>query len=315
MAWRHALVALFPAASASVVEHPRDASRLRIINACHKEHMWIAHEGMGGVGPDVQNIKIGPEDHHDFIVFDGLHSTRYWPKLRCDEDGNNCELGESGGPGESCDKDWGCAPPVDTKFEATFGTVGGHCDDQGAEGCDFVDMSLVDGFTLPFKLEIEGDECVGKYGNTIDCSKVNLDECPDAEDMGSLGNLSLKVKNLKNQKTVGCYAPCSKLTYRQWNNTIADGHMPGDATCKDYCCPTPPESVKECRSGPVVTTEYVQAVHRFCPGVYGYAYDDGVGLISCPAGTKYQVTFHCPPGRWPPLEEEGPAKIESELIV
>ena len=28
--------------------------------------------------------------------------TRYWPKKMCDEDGLNCLLGSSGGPGEGC---------------------------------------------------------------------------------------------------------------------------------------------------------------------------------------------------------------------
>ena len=37
-----------------------------------------------------------------------------------------------------------------------------------------------------------------------------------------------------------------------------------------------------------------RVVHAVCPGVYGYAYDDGMGLAQCPAGTKYHVTFYCP---------------------
>ena len=34
-----------------------------------------------------------------------------------------------------------------------------------------------------------------------------------------------------------------------------------------------------------------------CPGVYAYAYDDGMGLAQCPAGTVYDVTFYCPAGQ------------------
>ena len=49
--------------------------------------------------------------------------------------------------------------------------------------------------------------------------------------------------------------------------------------------------------GPVVDTKYVEAVHKLCPSVYAYAYDDGMGLAQCPAGTRYDVTFYCPAGR------------------
>ena len=44
----------------------------------------------------------------------------------------------------------------------------------------------------------------------------------------------------------------------------------------------------------MIETAYVAAVHSLCPSVYAYAYDDGVGLSQCPAGTGYKVTFYCP---------------------
>ena len=40
----------------------------------------------------------------------------------------------------------------------------------------------------------------------------------------------------------------------------------------------------------------MKAVHKLCPSVYAYAYDDGVGLSHCPAGVGYDVTFYCPDG-------------------
>ena len=46
----------------------------------------------------------------------GLSSTRFWVKHGCDERGNGCAIGQSGGPGESC-PERGCAPPIDSKFE------------------------------------------------------------------------------------------------------------------------------------------------------------------------------------------------------
>lgn len=31
----------------------------------------------------------------------------------------------------------------------------------------------------------------------------------------------------------------------------------------------------------------VQTIKELCPGVYGFAYDDGVGLLRCEATTRY----------------------------
>jgi len=305
-----AIVAIVVAASTShsaSVPHLPDSppkTRLRIKNACEKEPIWIAHESGSGVGPDPQNLKIKPGEYHDFEVDDNLQSTRYWPKMRCDAEGNACLLGGSGGPGESCSGAYGCGPPVDTKFEATFGQTGKPCNTSAQEykGCDWLDMSLVDGFTLPFKLQIWGD-CAAKYANAtkvsrvVDCSALSFDECPTSENMGAAGtSVDLQVRSPGNGSVVGCYSPCSKLSFRNWNNTLAMNHTPDDAVAKDYCCPTPPESPLACRAGPVVNTSFVKMVHRACPGVYGYSYDDGMGLTTCPAGTRYEVSFFCPDG-------------------
>lgn len=278
-------------------------TRLRITSACDKEPMWIAHEAGSGVGPDAQNIKLMPLQSHDFTVYDNLKATRYWPMFRCDESGGSCLLGGSGGPGEVCDEKVGCAPAIDSKFEATFGEVGKPCNTSFPpgeyDGCDWLDVSFVDGFTVPFKLDING-ECKARFANvtghkTIDCSKISVNSCPVQEDMGKAGsNVNLQAIHPTTGEVVGCYSPCSKLTFRNWNNEIAMHHTPQDDVAKDYCCPTPPESPEACRAGPVKDTQFVQAVHHMCPGVYGYSYDDGVGLLTCPAGTTYEMTFYCP---------------------
>eukprot|EP00746_Dinoflagellata_sp_MGD_P015134 gnl/MRDRNA2_/MRDRNA2_133513_c0_seq1.p1 gnl/MRDRNA2_/MRDRNA2_133513_c0~~gnl/MRDRNA2_/MRDRNA2_133513_c0_seq1.p1 ORF type:complete len:379 (+),score=61.15 gnl/MRDRNA2_/MRDRNA2_133513_c0_seq1:92-1228(+) len=292
-------------------------SRLRISNGCMKEPIWIAHEAAGGVGPDAQNTKIAAGSSHDFTILDGMSATRYWPKMRCDEQGNHCALGGSGGPSESCDPVHGCAPPVDTKFEATWGVVGQPCNQSAKEnkGCDYFDTSLVDGFTLPFKMIIGGDCSAAlpkplKHPEVLDCSALSIDACPTSENLGAAGSdIDLRIVKPGSQEVVGCYAPCSKLTFQQWGNTIADHHTPGDSVAGPYCCPTPPVSPSSCRTGPVATTQYVQMVHKKCPGVYGYSYDDGIGLRSCPAGTQYEMVFYCPsssPSPSPPPSPPSP---------
>uniref|UniRef100_A0A7S2HG63 Apple domain-containing protein n=1 Tax=Alexandrium andersonii TaxID=327968 RepID=A0A7S2HG63_9DINO len=243
-----------------------------------------------GVGPDVQNVRLAPGETFAFKTTPGLSGTRYWPKMRCNSTGNACLLGESGGPGETCDLAIGCAPPVDTKFEASFGS---------GSAPDWVDVSLVDGWTLPFRFEMSQRCSAGEgsrgVGNVVDCSHLSFQSCPTVESVGaaSVLPLNLEVKHPTTGGVVGCYAPCSKLTFSNWGNKAAK-YAPADAEAKDYCCPTPPESPEQCRKGPVGSTHFVQAVHQNCPGVYGYSYDDGMGLILCPPNTTYDMTFYCP---------------------
>jgi hypothetical protein len=297
------------AASLPLLAMGADKSSLRITSACATEPMWIAHMAAASPGPDPQNIKLEPLQSHDMTVYPGLAATRYWPKFRCNAEGNSCKVGGSGGPGEACETTSGCAPAVDTKFEATFGSANMPCDASadsinGSPGCDFIDVSLVDGFTVGFKLKIQdckfttrnstGHRTLKSAPSLIDCSKIDMANCPTAEDMGQAGTHSLVVKNPNSGTDAGCYSPCSKLTFAQWNNPTAKGHSPQDDTCKEYCCPTPPESADACRKGPVNSTKFVEAVHSMCPGVYGYSYDDGIGLMSCPRGTQYEMIFYCP---------------------
>jgi hypothetical protein len=297
-------------------------SRLRVVNGCDKEPIWVAHMAQRDNGPDGQNIRLEPGAHFDFATPDGLAGTRYWPKMRCNPDGNDCAIGESGGPGENCNSESGCAPPVDTKFEASF----------NANGEDWVDISLVDGYTLPFKFEMRGGGCGAGFGNRsdvtlpgywgqycddmtgkhyyidhstgerfedppkiIDCSNLALDQCPTAENMGtwSAANLNV-VKPGGTGESVGCYSPCSKLIFDHWGNTFGQGLPATDGKVAPYCCPTPPMSPQACRAGPVRHTQFVQNMHKMCAGVYGYAYDDGMGLLRCSPQTKYIVTFYCP---------------------
>lgn len=253
--------------------------------------MWVAHvAGSSQSSPDRQNVQIQPGQSFTFHTPDNLLGMRYWPKFHCNREGNECQVGDSGGPGQKCDEAAGCAPPVDTKFEASFGS---------ASKPDWVDMSLVDGFSVPFKLEMQG-KCSGVENRVIDCSRLSTDSCPQAEHVSAMGSVDLRALHPRSGNVVGCYSPCGKLTFQNWGNKAAIGRKPQDAVCAPYCCPTPPESPAACRNGPVPHSEYVRAVHQLCPGVYGYAYDDGMGLVNCEANTHYTVTFFCPTGHSPP---------------
>ena len=35
----------------------------------------------------------------------------------------------------------------------------------------------------------------------------------------------------------------------------------------------------------------VEAIHSMCPGVYGFSYDDGMGLVTCEPTARYLFTI------------------------
>jgi len=265
--------------------------RLTIVNGCPSHPMWIAHIAAGQVGPDPQDFKLNPGQAHDFVT-EGLTATRYWPKMGCDNAGNNCEIGDSGGPGEGCvvrgpglpDDYSHCAPPFDSKFEATFAPP-------NAPTMDTVDMSLVDGYSLPFKLATEG-QCtrLQKPFHEMDCAGLSLKHCPKAEILNGRP-MNLQAKSPHTGKVAGCYSPCLRLTDDKWGNPVGGPTSPQAAP---FCCAGTHGTPGVCKAGPVVRTQYLHSVHSACPAAYGYAYDDVSATIVCSATTHYTVTFFCP---------------------
>jgi len=228
------------------------------------------------------NLKLGPGEEYTYVMpgQTTVAATRFWPKMGCDSNGEDCSMGSSGGPGQAC-PEGGCAPPVDSKFEATF------WDFNTAERVDWWDTSGVDGYTLPYKLELDSNCPAGK---SLDCSDLLLADCPRDEILDNV-SYDLLVHDLQGN-VEGCYSPCGKLTYSNWGNTPV--YAPADKEAQMYCCPTPPISSEQCREGPVEHTKYVALFREKCKSVYSYAYDDAVGLQTCPVGTTYHWTVFCP---------------------
>jgi hypothetical protein len=267
-----------------------------VVNGCSSDSLWIAHIANGQIGPDPQDVKISPGGNARFHTSAGgvgLSATRFWPKMGCDQSGNNCSTGNSGGPGEGCviripgqpDDYSHCAPPFDTKFEATFASPGGSTKDT-------VDMSLVDGFTLPFKLEVTGGSCTRHQQSfqKMDCSGLSLNRCPAAEKLNGK-TVDLHGINPKTGKVTGCLSPCMKLTDDKWNKEPV---APDSAQAGPYCCQGADGSPGACQAGPILQTQYLKAVKDLCPDAYGYAYDDKTATIVCTTSTEYTVTFYCP---------------------
>jgi len=285
---------------AESVEHSNvgnSTSRFVVVNGCSSSPLWIAHIVNGQIGPDKQDVKILPGGNFRFSTSTSsgsLSATRYWPKMGCDENGSNCAIGDSGGPGEGCviraagkDDDYShCSPPVDTKFEATFGT---------APAMDTVDMSLVDGYTLPFKLEVTGGSCTRHQQpfQEMDCSGLSLNQCPTAEPLNGQ-TMSLKATNPKTGKVAGCYSPCMRLTDNKW---VKSPVFASDSTqAGPYCCEGADGSPAACDAGPILQTQYLKEKNGSCQAAYGYAFDDKVATISCSTSTEYTLTFSCPVG-------------------
>ena len=299
-------------ADASDVAQP---TRLRIRNGC-SEPIWIFYQSgfMGGTMAAPHQLVLAPTAAYDYPIPDrGIAGTRFWPGYGCDSSGNNCAIGQSGGPADQgfvCPPN-GCAPPIDSKFEGTFGclpTVApGDCLLNPADPAhrplpvrDGWDTSMVDGFTLPYRVQVRGNCGRGPRNNLIDCSGLPLSACPTAENISSAGqfpalaSVSLRLSSVDvdaGATIQGCYSDCSRLTKPQRGGM---NFSPSDPQALAYCCPTPPITPVQCSAGPVAASGYTSLIHSYCPQVYAYAYDDGSGNWSCDAGTQYEVIFYCP---------------------
>ncbi|KAF2286432.1 hypothetical protein GH714_016890 [Hevea brasiliensis] len=117
---------------------------------------------------------------------------------------------------------------------------------------DYYDVSLVDGFNLPFSILPSG----GKVGcKTTHCVSNLNRECP--------GNLQLKW----NGQVVACKSAC-----------LAFGKP-------EYCCTGDYSSPQTCKP-----TNYSKVFKTACPTAYSYAYDDPSSTFTC-KGANYWIRF------------------------
>jgi hypothetical protein len=202
-----------PAPGQPGATHPR----LKINNGCGSQTMWLQWlpGNNGGTLNAANHVAIGAGGSMTLNIPDaGLAGLRVWPSYGCDASGNNCTIGASGGPaanGFTCPANIGCAPPVDTKWEGTFGCIpplsGSQCQQNpSAPGTslgagDWWDSSFVDGFTVPSKVVVHGNCPVGPQpapvygpggppGGQIDCSGLRLSSCPRSENLSTNGQFS-----------------------------------------------------------------------------------------------------------------------------
>ncbi|KAG8074123.1 hypothetical protein GUJ93_ZPchr0006g43355 [Zizania palustris] len=183
-------------------------------------------------------------------------SGRFWARTGCvpssGASGLTCVTGDCGG---ALHCSLGGATPV-TLAEFTLG---------GADGKDFYDVSLVDGYNVGI-------------GVTATGAKVNLATCGYAGCVGDVNALcppELQVAGKRSEgqpgtTTVACRSACEAFG------------------TPEYCCTGEHGGPDSC--GP---TKYSKLFKAACPGAYSYAYDDLTSTFTCGAGAQYLITF-CP---------------------
>ncbi|XP_006649687.1 pathogenesis-related thaumatin-like protein 3.5 [Oryza brachyantha] len=169
----------------------------------------------------------------------------------------SCATGDCGGA-VRCSL--GGAPPV-TLAEFTLG---------GADGKDFYDVSLVDGYNVGIGVTATGD-------------KVNLSTCGYAGCVGDVNALcpaELQVAGKGGGQSSGTTTAAA--------TTVACRSACEAFGTPEYCCTGEHGGPDSC--GP---TRYSRLFKAACPAAYSYAYDDPTSTFTCGAGAQYLITF-CP---------------------
>jgi hypothetical protein len=181
---------------------------------------------------------------------------RIWGRRDCDFSSNpgpnSCLDGGCNG-GLECDPSTGTGVPPATLAEFTLSGDGNR---------DFYDVSLVDGYNLPVRIDNN------KGCDIADCPVDLGPNCPD----------ELKGPFDSSGFPVGCKSAC-----------LVDQN-PQDSPA---CCSGSHNTPETCPSSGVPFYSYFK---NNCPNAYAYAYDDNTGgLHTCPtsSGADFTVTF-CP---------------------
>jgi len=241
----------------------------------HKAHKWnqLNTHGMVGQG---HGFKLEPGEYQ-LVPFS---SKACWigASLGCDENGAHCEVSPNG-RGGGTDASAGGQP--NTLFEWTAGAWG------------VWDASLVDGFGIPLKVEVDG--CGAPFsGSKANCGgsdsqtflELNADECPN------------KIINSKGNY-VGCKSMCGCQNHAKTLHKNTDPACPGMTSYPSianqphspggYCgCPQN-DCVKWLRglfARDAAGGKYCDSITKMTAtstgkrAVYCQAYDDGAGLRS-----------------------------------
>jgi len=187
-------------------------------------------------------------------VPDNWTAGRIWGRRDCDfstvQGPTSCLDGGCNG-GLVCNPTTGTGVPPATLAEFTLST-----------GTDNYDVSLVDGYNLPVRID-----------NTNGCG---VPSCP--VDLGPDCPAPLQGPYDSTGFPVGCKSAC-------------DANLSGNPADSPNCCSGQYDTPATCPSSGVAYYSYFK---DNCPTAYAYAYDDATSLFQCSGLPNYTVTF-CPP--------------------
>ncbi|KAG2218038.1 hypothetical protein INT45_011925 [Circinella minor] len=206
-------------------------AKIVIKNQCDYD-LSVGKLDNGASSPELSDVSQGSSKTYDL---DGKWQGRFWGR-------------ESGGDNPTA----GASDPA-SLAEFTF---------KGHGGTDYYDVSFVDGYNIPIRIDpINGDKSGGAdNGDQYACGAPacsNVPKCPD------------ELKVMKNGKEVGCQSACSKFG------------------TEEYCCSGGNSTPDTCPAN-----KYSKEIKNECPDVYTYAYDDKTSTYMCKS-EGYTVTF-CP---------------------
>ncbi|KAF8673520.1 Thaumatin family [Rhizoctonia solani] len=233
-----------------------------VYNACPFT-IWPAVFTDLNVGNAVPGIETGWEaaafTKRAFNVPDNWKAGRIWGRRNCNfstnPGPNSCLSGGCNG-GLLCDSRTGTGVPPASVAEWTL---------NAADGLDWYDVSLVDGYNLPMRIT-----------NTASCPVADC-----AVDLGPDCPAPLKGPFDSTGFPVGCKSACA-------------ANLDGNQANSHNCCSGQYSTPQTC---PPSGVQYYSYFKDRCPRSYVYAYDEssGTALFTCPASKRadYTLTF-CP---------------------
>ncbi|XP_055349015.1 uncharacterized protein LOC129595901 [Paramacrobiotus metropolitanus] len=281
---------------------------IEFVNNCNQP-IWVGAQGnplpfKGGFQLDAKKSAVKQ-------IPGNTEAARFWPRTGCRTENGKfiCQTGDCGAPpnkfGMECNGIGG-QPPA-TLAEFTFL--------EGANQHDFYDLSNVDGYNVPMKIEpVGGSKAPGAPVDKFNCGApkctMDLNKCPAELKMNKAG-------------TVVCASICAAV-----NNAEQRAKFPalkaifdnpekralvcceclcppnsGDCNCKNpkskYCCspynkPSALENGGKCRveDWPLSSAKerYDAVFKSACPDAYSWQFDDHQSTYVC-AKANYRITF------------------------
>ncbi|KAJ7741782.1 thaumatin-like protein [Mycena maculata] len=267
---------LFLAMAATVV-----ADRtITVSNACPFTVWPALFTSSGGRPSQATGWSAPSHTKHSFNV-PGDWDGRVWGRRNCDfsknPGANSCLDGGCNG-GLECDTKTGTGVPPATLAEFKF---------KGAGNKDYYDVSLVDGYNLPMRID-----------NNVGCG---IPSCP--VDLGPNCPGEQKGPFDKSGFPVGCKSACT-----------VDA-LNGRAANSPNCCSGSHNTPATCPASGVTNYHYFK---DNCPNAYAFAYDEpsGTALWSCPSdkNAAYTITF-CPPHSKSSEEQMWGSEAQTPLVL